>query len=299
MRRPLEFYKNDEKGKLITFCGLDGCGKSTMIKRISEYLESLGQELFITKQPTDFVRRSAIFRTYMDSPSHENYDYRSLSLLAASDRVQHTNHVIVPVLEKGKTVLSDRYFYSCLANLRARGYEGDMWIYEISKSIVKPDLAIFFDLPVDEAVKRVRMRANEKNRCIDMELQKKLHEQYKVIAEENGGLIVPSGIDEEETFRIVKTAIDKLFGHTDSNANTDKTRDTVYDILREISGRENVSDEMRLLDYIGLDSLGMVTLLVEIEERFNVEILPEDMNPYNLVTVGDVVAFAYKYSKGH
>ena len=69
----------------------------------------------------------------LDVPHHHYaYDYRSLSLLAASDRIQHCSRVIVPELKKGRLVISDRYFYSCLANLRARGYTEDRWIYEVA-----------------------------------------------------------------------------------------------------------------------------------------------------------------------
>lgn len=92
------------------------------------------------------------------------YDYRSLSLLAASDRLQHVNKVIEPQMAQGKVVISDRYFYSCLANLRALGFENDQWIYEIAESVVKPDVAFFFDVPVETAVKRVRSRIEEKDR---------------------------------------------------------------------------------------------------------------------------------------
>ena len=153
----LNMRKNTTPGFLITFCGLDGCGKTTMMNRLVSDLES-EYGIFITKQPTNAVRNSEIFRTYMDSPNHDAYDYRSLSLLAASDRLQHVNKVIEPKMRSGKIVLSDRYFYSCLANLRARGFEHDKWIYEISESVIKPDVAFFFDVPVEEAVARVRRR---------------------------------------------------------------------------------------------------------------------------------------------
>ena len=129
--KSLNMRPNTTSGFLFTFCGLDGCGKTTMIKRIKEYLEK-EYSVFLTKQPTNAVRESDIFRTYMDNPNHDAYDYRSLSLLAASDRVQHTNKVILPRIEAGEIVISDRYFYYCLANLRARGYEKDKWIYEVA-----------------------------------------------------------------------------------------------------------------------------------------------------------------------
>lgn len=197
----LNMKPNKYKGILITFCGLDGCGKTTIIKRLESMLAD--KDVFLTKQPTDFVRKSDIFRTYQDKPIHDKYDYRSLSLLAASDRVQHTNRVIVPKLSEGKIVISDRYIYSCLANLRARGYKKDNWIYEISESLVKPDIAFFFDVPVKTAVSRVRNRPEEKDRYIDMKLQYKLRNEYKKICKANGGILIPTTISEDETYEIV------------------------------------------------------------------------------------------------
>lgn len=185
----LNMRPNDTQGKLITFCGLDGCGKTTMLTILKEQLEKK-YNVFLTKQPTDFVRNSDIFRTYMDSPDHSAYDYRSLSLLAASDRIQHTNMQIYSHMKQGDVVISDRYFYSCLANLIARGFETDKWIYEIAESIVAPDIAFFFDVPVETAVARVRTRPTEKDRYIDMELQYKLREQYIKICRMNNGILI-------------------------------------------------------------------------------------------------------------
>lgn len=188
-------------GALITFCGLDGCGKSTILSRLEKELSAKGIAVLLTKQPTDFVRNANIFRTYMDSPDHSAYDYRSLSLLAASDRVQHTNKVIVPALRDGNVVLSDRYFYSCLANLQARGFEKDRWIYEVAESILKPDLAIFLDVPVETALARVRSRPAEKDRYIDIELQYRLREKYLSICQANDGFLVSTARSQEETYR--------------------------------------------------------------------------------------------------
>ena len=210
MRR-LNMYPNNTAGTLITFCGLDGCGKTTMIKRLADILED-GHTICLTKQPTDFVRKSDIFRTYMDRPDHSAFDYRSLSLLAASDRVQHTNKTIVPLLEDGKIVISDRYYYSCLANLHARGYNEDAWIYEISESIVKPDLAFFLDVPVEIAVERVRNRPDEKDRYIDMELQHRLRAEYLEICKANDGILLSTQEPPEKTFHRIRTAVKKHLG---------------------------------------------------------------------------------------
>lgn len=205
----LNMRKNTTPGFLITFCGLDGCGKTTMMNRLISDLES-EYGIFITKQPTNAVRNSEIFRTYMDSPNHDAYDYRSLSLLAASDRLQHVNKVIEPKMRSGKIVLSDRYFYSCLANLRARGFEHDKWIYEISESVIKPDIAFFFDVPVEEAVARVRRRPEEKNRYIDMDLQYRLRQEYLDICDANGGILISTLQSKDDCYKIVKSATKEM-----------------------------------------------------------------------------------------
>lgn len=205
----LNMRKNQTDGLLITVCGLDGCGKTTMMRRLIEDLEK-DYTVFVTKQPTDFVRKSEIFRTYMDSPIHDAFDYRSLSLLAASDRLQHVSKVVEPELQKGNVVISDRYFYSCLANLRARGFGQDGWIYEIAESIIEPDIAFFFDVPVETAVARVRKRPDEKDRYIDMDLQYKLREEYINICKANGGVLISTMHDKEESYNQVKQAVERV-----------------------------------------------------------------------------------------
>ena len=210
--RKMYMCPNHTKGKLFTFCGLVGCGKTTMMRRLIADLENDNQ-IFITKQPTDFVRNSEIFRTYMDMPDHDSFDYRALSLLCASDRVQHVNKMIVPAMKQGQLVLSDRYFYSCLANLRARGFDNDQWIYEIAESVVQPDIAFFFDVPVEMAVSRVRSRAAEKNRYIDIDLQYKLREEYLDICRTNGGVLIPTILSEEESYAFVKQEVSKVLNN--------------------------------------------------------------------------------------
>lgn len=212
--KELKMRPNNTPGYLITFCGLDGCGKTTMLTKLIEDLEKRYQ-VFLTKQPTNAVRQSEIFRTYMDKPDHDQYDYRSLSLLAASDRLQHVNKVIEPEMSLGKIVVSDRYFYSCLANLYARGFVQDDWIYEIAESIVKPDVAFFFDVPVETAVARVRSRPAEKDRYIDMELQYRLREAYRTICELNNGVLVSTEMPIEKCYALVKKEVERVMRDAD------------------------------------------------------------------------------------
>lgn len=207
--KSLKMRPNHTPGFLITFCGLDGCGKTTMLNQLIAELKSQ-YSILVTKQPTQAVRDSAIFRTYMDTPDHDAYDYRSLSLLAASDRLQHVSKVVEPAMEQGKIVLSDRYFYSCLANLRARGFQKDRWIYEVAKSVIQPDVAFFFDVPVEVAVARVRSRPEEKERYIDMELQYALRKEYIDICQANHGILISTELPIEQCYSLVKREVEKV-----------------------------------------------------------------------------------------
>jgi len=200
METKLNFKQHEGNGVLITFCGLDGSGKTTMINMLSERLKNSGLDIVLTKQPTKAVRESKIFRTYMDEENHDGFDYMALALLTAGDRVQHSNKYILPLLEEGKTVISDRYFYSCLANLRASGYIHDNWIYEIARYIPKPDISVFLDVDVETAISRVRKREAEQNKWIDVPLQYKLRNEYINICKSCGGVLINSGYEEEITF---------------------------------------------------------------------------------------------------
>ena len=179
-----------------------------MLTRLKADLER-EHTVFLTKQPTKAVRTSEVFRTYMDNPDHSAFDYRGLSLLAASDRLQHGKAVIEKAMCEGNVVISDRYIYSCLANLRARGFTKDKWIYEIAESIVKPDVAFFFDVPVDVAISRVRSREEEKDRYIDVELQYKLRDEYRAICKANHGILISTEMPIEDCYTIVKREVER------------------------------------------------------------------------------------------
>ena len=207
--KTLKMRENLTRGYLFTFCGLDGCGKTTMIRRLEQWLNLQGKSVVLTRQPTEALRNAEIFRTYMDQPDHRQYDYRSLSLMAAADRIQHVNKSMYPAMQQGKIVLSDRYFYSCLANLQARGFVKDRWIYEVASFVLQPDAAFFLDLPVEEAIARVRSREEEKNRYINEGLQYRLRENYLKIARKNKGIILSTVHGEEETFEKIKKIVQK------------------------------------------------------------------------------------------
>lgn len=69
----------------------------------------------------------------------------------------------------------------------------------------------------------------------------------------------------------------------------------IADILQELCGVEAVAISDKLQDDLGLDSLGLVSMLLMIEERFDITLDESDMNPFDLVTVGDICLLLERY----
>ena len=78
---------------------------------------------------------------------------------------------------------------------------------------------------------------------------------------------------------------------------TNEVNSKVNELLIELCGVEPASNESRLREDLGLDSLRMVMLLLAVEDMFEVELEESDMNPFSLITVSDVVSLATKYIK--
>ena len=69
----------------------------------------------------------------------------------------------------------------------------------------------------------------------------------------------------------------------------------VFDILKELSGSDSFNETSDLHNDLALDSLNMVTLLVNIEDEYGITLQESDMNPFNLLTVADVIALVSRY----
>ena len=175
----LTFSETKFPGLLVVFCGLDGSGKTTLINSLVDALTQEGRAPFTTKQPTDAVRESSLFKRVMyTADSAREIEYRAHSLITVSDRVQHSLRVILPKLNEGKIVISDRYFFSALANLRARGYRQDNWIYELGNLLPRPDIAFFCEPPFDLILRRLQERESERSRFFDLEFNKALYREF-------------------------------------------------------------------------------------------------------------------------
>jgi dTMP kinase len=100
-------------GLFITFEGPDGSGKTTQINILKKYLESLGLEIVMTREPGGTLISEKI-REILLEKTHTEMDYICEALLYAASRAQHVTELILPSLAQGKIVICDRFVDSSI-----------------------------------------------------------------------------------------------------------------------------------------------------------------------------------------
>lgn len=170
-----------KRGAFIVIEGLDGSGKTTQARLLVQKLRSKHNAVYTTEPSRgkigSFIRESCLYE-------EKRLDSAAEALLFAADRVEHVQNEVIPALNEGKLVVSDRYLYSSLAYQGSAGLNID-WIDAINKHALKPDLAVFIDVAPEIVLKRL----NRKKSVMEtVETQKKVREIYmKFVA--NGALI--------------------------------------------------------------------------------------------------------------
>jgi thymidylate kinase (EC 2.7.4.9) len=140
------------KGKLITLEGIDGSGKSTITSRLNS--NPAFSEVVFTREPTTGWIGEAVNRAI-----HSDTDHLAELLLFTADHAEHISKLILPTLENGTNVISDRYSGSRYAyqavTLKGRFPDPMKWIRGIHEGwTVDPDMTILFDIDPKIAVER-------------------------------------------------------------------------------------------------------------------------------------------------
>lgn len=155
--------ENEFQGKLIAFCGVDGAGKSTLIKHLARYLDKSGREIIILKQPSDMIRNLDLFRDINHSRNPRS-NYKTVILLSIADRIYQTRTEIIPNLKKGNIVICDRYVYTLFGNMYVKGYAKEKWVWDFTSEIVRPDITFYTSVDPQIAINRILKRPEEKKR---------------------------------------------------------------------------------------------------------------------------------------
>ena len=173
----------------ITFEGADGCGKTTQIKLIDEYLRSKGYKTLLTREPGSKGLGEKIREILLNY--NGEVSSRCESFLFLADRAQHVDCIIKPALQEGTIVLCDRHTDSTVAY---QGYGRGLDIEEIKKlnalatGGLKPDLTIVFDVDIETSQARVG-KNKDRMESAGVEFFKKVREGFLEIAKEEPGRV--------------------------------------------------------------------------------------------------------------
>lgn len=146
-----------KRGVLIAFEGIDGTGKSTQLPLLARYLREQGHEVVETREPTDGPYGKQIRALYANRGQVSLERELELFLL---DRRQHVEECILPALNEGRIVLTDRYYFSTAAYQGAAGLDPTE-IFGRHDFAPEPDLVLLLTLAPADSVARIRQLRGE------------------------------------------------------------------------------------------------------------------------------------------
>lgn len=176
-------------GMFITFEGADGCGKTTQLKLLAEFLRQNGKTVVVTREPGapglgEKLREILLNYEGEVSPRCESF-------LFLADRAQHIDMVVNPALEAGKYVLCDRHTDSTIAY---QGYGRGLdiaqikMLNEIAINGRKPDLTFIFDVDAETSETRVGSNKDRMERA-GREFHERVRRGYLELAKQEPGRI--------------------------------------------------------------------------------------------------------------
>jgi dTMP kinase len=144
---------HDYPGKLFVVEGIDGSGKTTQLGLLAKWLSAAGHRVFFTEWNS-----SALVKAATKTGKKKNaLTPMTFSLLHATDFADRQLYKIIPPLKAGMIVLADRYAYTAFARDTARGVDR-RWVRELYSFAVKPDLGLYFRVPIDVSLDRLLAR---------------------------------------------------------------------------------------------------------------------------------------------
>jgi len=173
-----------QKGLFITFEGADGCGKTTQLNLLAQYLRENGKEVVITREPGakglgEKVREILLNYDGDVSPNCEAF-------LFLADRAQNIDMIVKPAVAEGKIVLCDRHTDSTLAYQgygRGVDLERAKMLNKIATSGLVPDLTYVFDIDVETSMSRVG-KDKDRMESAGVEFHEKVRKGYLEIAKQ-------------------------------------------------------------------------------------------------------------------
>ena len=216
-----------DRGRFIVIEGIDGSGSSTQCALLLQHLRKAGVSVILTKEPTDgpagaMLRLALAHRLTgprsgpesQSGPASAQLDPRTMALLFAADRLDHTTGLIEPKLSAGITVICDRYV---LSSLVYQGLQVDRdWIVEINRHIPVPDITIYLRSSVKHTQARMNKRGQKQELFEAPKTQEDVEASYQHVIKTGYGItgpihVVRAAEDAGEVARRIRKAVVPLF----------------------------------------------------------------------------------------
>jgi len=140
-------------GRLFVVEGIDGSGKTTQLGLLAKWLTANGHRVLLTEWNSSALVKAATKTGKKDGALTP----MTFSLLHATDFADRQLYKIIPPLKAGMIVLADRYAYTAFARDVARGVDRE-WVRDLYGFAVKPNLAVYFRVPIDVSLDRLMAR---------------------------------------------------------------------------------------------------------------------------------------------
>ena len=204
-------------GRLLVLEGIDGCGKTTQLRHLANWLPRSGlmpegARLHLTREPGGTALGMALRKLVLHPPGDASPEPLAELLLYAADRAQHVAQLIRPALEQGHWVLSDRFSGSTLA-YQGYGRELDLdliqQLEQIATAGLVPDLTFWLELSVEESLVRRDARSNDRIEAEGVDFLTRVATGFAVLARERSW--VPLQADQQ--VESVSSALESQLKH--------------------------------------------------------------------------------------
>ena len=207
------------RGKFIVIEGIDGCGKTTQIDKISKWLPSSGlieknSKLITTREPGGSLLGKKLRSLILDNNEDNRPSSLAELLLYSADRAEHVSKIISPALNKKNWILSDRFSDSTLAY---QGYGRNINL-EIIKNIETivcqgeyPDLTILLEISAEESILRRKNVIPDRIESEGIKFLEKVNQGFQLIAKEKKWKVISASQNVNNITNEIKETLLKNF----------------------------------------------------------------------------------------
>ena len=202
------------KAKFITLEGIEGSGKTSSLKRVTNLLDKKDVSYIVTREPGGSSIGEELRTILLDPDTKISPEVELMLML--SDRKDHVEKIILPNLEKGNWVVSDRFMDSSFAYQGGGRQLDKNLIISLAEylNLPQPDLTLLFDLPAEISLSRVMVRGKlDRFEKEELEFHNRVRKAYLDLAINNTDRIkvIDSSQKLEAMLNNVEQAIEDLF----------------------------------------------------------------------------------------